>query len=198
MTPTPVIHIDGPTILHTLDERGWTKGNYGTDRTDTQVCLYGAIRLCAPIPGDAYLIEQVKARSGHGTGWNDDAATTEADVRAWVTPGIDVTDQELADTYGPQWRAVVHLVRAMAALTPDQITELWAARDAAGDAAGDAARNAAWNAAWNAARDAARAAVTYDLATPTGPYTTAQRDLLLAPFRAVFGDEIITLMVEVP
>jgi hypothetical protein len=185
-TPEPVIHIDGDTLTAVLDQRGWRKGSYGTDGP---VCLYGAVRLCAPVAGDAYLIEQVKQRQGHGTSWNDDASTTEADVRAWIAPGIDVTDAELADTYGPQWQAVVALVRTLAAMTPQQVNELAAARAAARDAA----RDAAWDAAWAAAR----AAVTWDLASADGAYTFAQRDRLLAPFRAVFGD-LPGLIDEVP
>jgi hypothetical protein len=62
-----------------------------------------------------------------------------------------------------------------------------AAWDAAGDAAWAAARAAAGAAAWDAAWNAAGAIVTYDLATPTGPYTIAQRDLLLAPWISVMG-----------
>ena len=82
-----------------------------------------------------------------------------------------------------------------------------AAVDAARDAERDAARGAARGALWDAERDAARDAwrdaawykasgtafrgflgvVTYDLATENGPYTTAQRDLLLAPWVEVYG-----------
>ena len=66
-----------------------------------------------------------------------------------------------------------------------------AARDAAWDAARGAARGAAWDAAWGAARGAARGAawavVTWDLATDDGPYTTAQRDLLICPWVEVCG-----------
>ena len=77
-----------------------------------------------------------------------------------------------------------------------------AAWNAARNAAYDAARHAAWNATrnatwkaprnedWSAAYDEACDAawsatlvtVTYDLATEDGPYTIAQRDLLLAPW----------------
>lgn len=54
-----------------------------------------------------------------------------------------------------------------------------------------AALAAAWAAAlagtWIAARTAVWALVTWDLATDHGPYTTAMRDLLIAPWREVCG-----------
>jgi hypothetical protein len=201
---TTIIHIDPEAPLHVLDEHGWIKGSYGTD---AEVCLHGAIRLCQPVPGDAQIIEQVAERQGWGTGWNDAGGTTEQMVRDRLALGIDITDDALADTFGPQWRAVVNLVHQSASLTPEQAKGLDAARDAtrvaawvaagvaarvaAGDAARVAAGNAAWAAAgaaaWDAAWNAAGAIVTYDLATPTGPYTIAQRDLLLAPWISVMG-----------
>ena len=58
---------------------------------------------------------------------------------------------------------------------------------AAWGAARSAARSAAWDATWGASRDALLATVTYDLATIDGPYTIAQRDLLLAPWVEVCG-----------
>ena len=175
---TTIIHIDPDLPLHVLDEHGWTQGSF--ESGDGKVCAHGAIRLCAPVPGDAYLIEQVEGRLGrHSTGWNDDDSTTEADVRAWFAQGIDITDADLEATFGPQWRAVVSLVRRAAILTPNEVERL--------DAAGDADWYAAWDAAWDAARDAAWAIVTYDLATPDGPYTIEYRDLLLAPWIEVCG-----------
>lgn len=73
------------------------------------------------------------------------------------------------------------------------------ARDEAWGEARDEAWGATWNEAWSEAKDATRyaawgaaidallATVTYDLATETGPYTIARRDLLLAPWVEVCG-----------
>src|SRR5690606_34805719 len=61
-------------------------------------------------------------------------------------------DADLAETFGPQWQAVVSLVRRAARLTTDEAHRLDAAWDAA--ALVDA-RAAAWDAAFHAARDAA-------------------------------------------
>jgi len=179
---TTIIHIDGALPLAELDAHGWTKGSFGG--ADSKVCAHGAIRLCAPFKGDAYLIEQVEAHlSRHSTKWNDADSTTEADVREWFSHGIDITDTDLESTFGPQWRAVVSLVRRAADLTPDEAKHL----DAVSVAAWAAARGAARGAASVAASDTAWAIATYDLATIDGPYTIAQRDLLLAPWVSVCG-----------
>ena len=120
--------------------------------------------------------------------------------------------------YGPNTEAVQAIIDRIPTLTEDEVNRLEAAWDAAWaasrHASWDAARSAdwaadwaaAWDAAWAASRyaywDAARSAawdaiiatVTYDLATETGPYTIAQRDLLLAPWVSVCGmpKELVT------
>jgi len=146
MTET-IIHLDGELPIQILNERGWIQGQW-EDGTG-HVCAHQAIRLCAPVPGDAFIIEQVAERLwGKGVGWNDNTHTRESEVREWLGGGIDVTDEDLAEVFGINWRAVIDVVRKSATLTPDQVKEL--------SAAWDAARDAAWDAAWGAARDAAR------------------------------------------
>ena len=171
-----VIHIDGAELIAQLDAHGWTQG-YWTD-DDGRICAHQAIRLCSPKPGDAMLIERVADRQGWGPDWNDDESTPEADVRALLARGVDVTDEMLADTFGPQWRAVVRLVRrAAATLTADDVVRLDTAWDAAWGAARDAARRAArraaargaaWDAARGAAWDAARGAAARNAAWSAG------------------------------
>ena len=219
----PVIHVGGQPLVDVLTTRGWTKGDY---EVDGEVCLHGAIRLCQPVPGDAHLIERVEASLDRwSTAWNDEDTRTEREVLDLARSGWDITDDDLAETFGPQWRAVVALVRRCAVLTVDEGDRLgaaWdAAQDAARDAAGDAARDAAWDAALSAARgfaleaagDAARdaalgttwvatlavatlAVATWDLATQDGPYTTEHRDLLIAPWREVIGEPTDLVEVE--
>jgi plasmid maintenance system antidote protein VapI len=201
---TTIIHIDPEAPLHVLDEHGWTQGSYDAD---AGVCLHGAIRLCQPIPGDAQIIERVAHRQGWGTGWNDSDDTTEQMVRDRLALGIDITDEDLADTFGPQWRAVIHIVRRAAVMTDDEAQRLsvaWSAtesvawsvaRSAAWSVARSVARSVAWSVAWSvagysagySAGHSAGYVVTYDLATIDGPYTIAQRDLLLAPWIEVMG-----------
>lgn len=152
------IAINESDLLALLGQNGehWVKGAWGDD---VSMCLHGAIRRCSPVPGDAFVIEQVAARSGWGTDWNDAKDTSWADVRDRLAH-IEVTDADLADTFGPQWMAIVALVRRAAILTDEESDRLYAAGDAAGDAAWGAARVAARvaarDAAWAAARAAAR------------------------------------------
>ena len=114
--------------------RGWGVPTNPTEPT----CLHGAIRFCAPVPGDAYLLEQVGARFGFGTRDNDDAADFAA-VESMVRSHADITDDMLADTFGPQWEPIVALVRRAAVLTAEELQSLAAAWAAARDAAWDAA-----------------------------------------------------------
>jgi hypothetical protein len=206
------IKIPEADLLELLGENGehWMQGEWGDD---TAMCLHGAIRRCSPQPGDAFLIEQVAARQGWGTDWNDAGSTTWEMVRDRLAH-IEVTDADLADTFGPQWEHVVALVRRAAVLAADEVQQLvaarvaarvaawdaaWsAARDAARDAAGYAAGYAAWHAtrsaAWSAAMDAARYAARYaawalaicDLIGQHG-FTQEHYDLLTGPWRSVIG-----------
>ena len=174
---TTIIHIPVEQVLDRLGHGNlWTRG-WGTPDDSTQpTCLHGAIRFCAPVPGDAQLIEQVGARFGFGTFANDQAADFAA-VESLIRAHADISDDMLADTFGPQWQPIVVLVRRAAILTSAEAkaldaarTAAWAAARAAWDAARaaaltaaraaarTAALDAALDAAWDAARAAARAA----------------------------------------
>jgi hypothetical protein len=149
------IHIDADALLARLGEHGehWIKGGWGDDNA---MCLHGAIQRCQPIRGDAYLIEQVANRQGWGTSWNDADATDWEKVRERVNGGIDVTDADLADTFGPQWEQIVAVVRRAAILTGDEVKQLNATWNAAWNTDREPAGVAAWAATWNAARVADR------------------------------------------
>ena len=136
------IAINESDLLALLGDNGehWVKGAWGDG---DRMCLHGAIRRCQPVPGDAYLIERVAARSGWGTNWNDADDTSWADVRARLAH-IEVTDEDLADTFGPQWMLIVALVRRAAIMTDEEADRL----AAAWGAARAAARVAAWDAAY--------------------------------------------------
>ena len=201
---TTIIHIPVEQVLDRLGHGNlWTRG-WGTPDDSTQpTCLHGAIRFCAPVPGDAQLIEQVGARFGFGTFANDQAADFAA-VESLIRAHADISDDMLADTFGPQWQPIVVLVRRAAILTSAEAKALdaartaarAAARDAALDAARDAARaatRAATRAAWDAARaaardaalDAARALVVRDQVGDT--FTQAHYDTLTRPWATVIG-----------
>ena len=191
----------------------WNAGWGTPEDPEAMTCLHGAIRYCQLVPGDAYLIEQVGARFGFGTGDNDEAESWE-EFRPRV-PAV-VTDDMLADTFGPQWPQIVALVRRAATLTPEECQQLsaawvfaWESAVAAFDAARDtvvaAARaaqwaavgEAAWAAAWDdeweyagesagAARDTARALAVRHLIGSYG-FTQAHYDTLTGPWRTVIG-----------
>ena len=132
---TTIIHIPVEQVLDRLGHGNlWTRG-WGTPDDSTQpTCLHGAIRFCAPVPGDAQLIEQVGARFGFGTFANDQAADFAA-VESLIRAHADISDDMLADTFGPQWQPIVVLVRRAAILTSAEAKALDAAWAAAGAAA---------------------------------------------------------------
>lgn len=198
-----------------IREHGWTQG---AEQDETgRVCLTGALRLCAPVPGDGLLAREVFRCCGRAEVWNDDDDRTAEEVVAYLA-GSEITDDDLADTFGPQWREIVALVRTVSGATPEQIERLLAAGIAARDAvrvdAWDAAEVAAWHAArrvarnaeWhaanvtrdatifaarfaegNAARDAASALVVRDLIGQYG-FTQEHYDTLMEPWLEVFGE----------
>jgi len=136
-----------------MEQHGWTQGEERNDQGE--VCLTGAIRYCAPQTGDEYLIREVLRRLYRAEAWNDSPGRTEGEVLD-VLRTTEITDADLAETFGPQWEHIVALVRRVTTLTQAEAERLDAARVAARVAAWDAARDAARDAAWDAARDAAR------------------------------------------
>jgi len=173
---TMTIKINETDLLDLLGENGerWVQGEWGDGDA---MCLHGAIRHCAPLPGDAYLIEQVAERQGWGTSWNDAAGTNWQMIRQRLAR-IEVTDVDLADTFGPQWDHIVALVRRAAVLTADEAKRLDAAWVATWDAARDAAWDAAGAAAWDAAATAATAAAAARDAARDAAWALAMRDLI--------------------
>nr|DAL34355.1 MAG TPA_asm: hypothetical protein [Caudoviricetes sp.] len=170
---------------------GWAQG--AEVDADGHVCLTGALRLCSPVPGDGYLAREVFRRRGRAESWNDAPGRTADEVIDYLASS-EITDTELEDTFGPQWREIVAQVRAISGASREQLDRLAAVWDAAGDAAWDAAWAAAWaaaraaarDAAWAAAWAAARALSIRDL-IGTANYTQEMYELLTAPWRNVMG-----------
>ena len=198
MTST-IIHIDVDALDKRLDGgRLWTTGWGNWASRDGKTCLHGAIRFCQPIPGDARIIEQVGTRYRFGTSDNDLQADWEH-AKALIVP--DITDEMLADTFGPQWAEIVALVRRSAILTADESSKLVAAsraisfdarcdaRNVASDAAWFADRTARWGAAEEAAGDAAGALVLRDVIGHHRHhgFTQATYDVLTGAWAQVIG-----------
>ena len=154
---------------------GWAQG--AEVDADGHVCLTGALRLCSPVPGDGYLAREVFRRRGRAESWNDAPGRTADEVIDYLASS-EITDTELEDTFGPQWREIVAQVRAISGASREQLDRLAAVWDAAGDAA--------WDAAWAAAWAAARALSIRDL-IGTANYTQEMYELLTAPWRNVMG-----------
>ena len=115
------------------------------------------------IPSEGTARRAVRGHRGHAESWNDAGDRSADEVLAYLR-SAEVTDTDLAETFGPQWEQIVALVRRCAALTPDETERLAAARPARGAArparvaARAAALGAALGAAWAAAGAAAGAA----------------------------------------
>ena len=162
-----------------IPAHGWTKGTEQDEKG--AVCLTGALRLCAPVEGDFYLIREVLRKRDRAEGWNDAEGRTESEVVEYLKTA-EVTDADLADTFGPQWEQIVALVRRTAVLTAEEADRLYTARGSAWDAAWDAARGAARGAAW----DAAGALAIRPLIGQYG-FTQEHYDILTGPWRKVIG-----------
>lgn len=138
---TTVIQVPRDELLERITEETWPQG-WGNFGDNGPTCLHGHIRRCDLKPGDEAIIRRVYHRRGEGSmSWNDRQANVEA-VRTWIKfADLDITDRELADTFGPNWEPVVALVRRAAVLTSDEIERLDAGYDA---------DHQAWDTAWDA------------------------------------------------
>ena len=164
MSNHPTLQQEISAVIDNLKGREWIQGE--EQRPDGAVCAHGAVMTCQGLrPGDAHIIRAVMRAKGLTEGWNDMSGRTKDEVIAKLGLLVGVTDEDLAETFGPSWALVVAVIRRAAVLTEDEALSLAAARAAAWDAlaaawaaARAAARAAAWDAARDAAWDAARAA----------------------------------------
>ena len=142
-------------VISNLEAREWIQN----DEIDGDaVCAHGAVKTCEVLrPGDEQIIRAVMRRRGLTEDWNDTHGRTKAEVLTLMRQ-IEVFDGDLADTFGPNWRLVVAVVRRAAVLTTDEALRLVTAQYAVKDDASDTAWHATWNAARNAARTAALSA----------------------------------------
>ncbi len=165
---TPTLRDEIEMVARNLKSRPWMQGDF--TGPDGAVCAHGAVRTCQGLrPGDEHIIRAVMRTKGLTEGWNDEEGRTKDEVVARLEM-IEVSDADLAETFGPSWRLVIAVIRRSALPTTGEAIRqavAWAlARDAARDAAWDAAGGAAWDAArgaargaaWGAAWDAARGA----------------------------------------
>lgn len=212
MSNYPTLQQEFSAVVDNLKGREWIQGE--EQRADGAVCAHGAVMTCQGLrPGDAHIIRAVMRTKGLTEGWNDQSGRTKDEVIAKLGLLVGVTDEDLAETFGPSWALVVAVIRRAAVLTEDEARSLAAARaalaaaraaraaaraaraaalaaarDAALAAARDAAWDAVWAAAWDAARDAALAASVADLVGQHG-LTQEHIDKLMAPWVQVLGTD---------
>ena len=179
-----------------IDEVGWTQG--AMKDAKGRVCLTGAIRECAPVPGDWAIVREVANHRNHGETWNDNGSRRKAQVTKWLRETEPITDEELEVVFGPQWEHVVALVRKTATLTPTEWTRYYQARTgtpgwydawrAVGDYSGpgDAALRALWavGGGGDGAGVAAALARRHEIGTA---FTQKQYDTLVRPWVSLFG-----------
>lgn len=196
--------------------RGWVRGAW--TGPDGEECLHQAVRMCAPVEGDGYVVSAWLAANGWPPTWNDAPGVDRDQVLAMLK-GLNLTDEAIEATFGPGCWEWVQIVRQAATLTPTQVTAL--ARGARVDMdAVSAAVRAAWNAAAYAASVdsaeyaayfasaasaayfasadftdaghavyvAAWAAITRHL-IGTADYTQKHYDILIGPWQSVFGED---------
>ena len=162
MTST-IITLPIDALIDRLDHgKRWITGWGDWRSPEGATCLHGAIRFCHPVPGDAQIIERVGARFGFGIADNDDASGW-SEIETMIREHAEITDEMLAKVYGPQWAAVIALVRRAAILTDPEWRALTyayaaAAAYAAADADAAAAADADAAAYADAAADSAAAA----------------------------------------
>lgn len=181
-----------------IESRGWIQGGMETPRG---VCLTGALRICSPQPGDWLIARAVARHRGHGEEWNDYPGRTRDGVIRWLRTTKPITDEVLAEVFGPQWLQIVALIRRAATLNGDEwltldmafvgvFREASDALEASRLAAFNETRVRAWSEASGAAREVARsvvrALVVRDLIGKHG-FTQEHYDTLTMPWRKVIG-----------
>lgn len=112
-----VIKILANALLDKLGHNGerWVQGTWSRNNPDDPkrplVCLHQAVKMCEPQRGDRHIVLAVANRQKWDTNFNDDKSTEWADILKRIQDGINVTDKDLLDTFGPNWEAVIATYR---------------------------------------------------------------------------------------
>ena len=117
------IQVEVDAILDSFEHgERWVKGEWSDERGH---CLHQGVRMCQPVLGDAYLIEQVADRQGWGVDWNDDETTTFDHVKQKLVQHREILPHELEETFGPQWAHIMALVRRASVATEVELGIMW-------------------------------------------------------------------------
>jgi len=136
--------------------------------TDGRVNLDGALRSCTPVVGDGFIAREVLRRQGHAEDWDYADGRTQDEVVAYLAAS-EITDDDLAATFGPQWPEIIVMVRRAANFTRDELVTMHALQyDRSAGWTGvaliayDTSRSgwdAVWSAVWDASCSAAGTAI---------------------------------------
>lgn len=128
--------IDTTPAAEYIETHGWTQGAM---KRDGAVCLTGALRECDLKPGDWLIARAVYLDNGHAEVWNDDIERTKQEVIDYLR-SHPVTDDNLEELFGPNWKLFVRLVRRVAVSSGEEVDRI--DRSPAMLGAGIAAENA--------------------------------------------------------
>lgn len=130
--------IDTTPAAEYIETHGWTQGAM---KRDGAVCLTGALRECDLKPGDWLIARAVYRAQEHAEGWNDDLGRTKHEVIDYLR-SHPVTDDNLEEVFGPNWKSFVRLVRRVAVSSGEEADRMMIDRSPAMVYAGTAAENA--------------------------------------------------------
>ena len=109
MTGRVIVPVPVQTVGRLLDRRGWCSPAAQVSEDDLgRLSLMRAVQLSMTTWGDSALVVEVARRTGRLEEPDEDTA------RARLAEGMDLTEADLFHTFGPQWAAIVVLVRKAA------------------------------------------------------------------------------------
>lgn len=112
--------IDTTPAAEYIKTHGWTQGAM---KRDGAVCLTGALRECDLKPGDWLIARAVYRAQEHAEGWNDDLGRTKQEVIDYLR-AHPVTDDNLEEVFGPNWKSFVRLVRRVAVSSGEEVDRI--------------------------------------------------------------------------
>lgn len=119
------VHIPIEEMIKLLGRNGehWRRGP--STPTARGLTIVEALRECQGKVGDAVIIEQVANRQGWGQqGRQADPSTSFDDLVVIMSLATPLGPDDLSETFGPMWWAVVSIIRQVARLDDEQLDDL--------------------------------------------------------------------------
>jgi len=166
-----------PTLAHLpahaaryIQRVGWVQDTdeENEQATDGRVNLDGALRSCTPVVGDGFIAREVLRRKGHAEEWDYAYGRTQDEVVAYLAAS-EITDEDLAATFGPQWPEIIVMIHRASNFTRDELVTMhalqydrsagWTGVALIAYATSRSGWDAVWSAVWDASCSAAGAAI---------------------------------------